>query len=52
MEEQQQTPEETPGARKKRKQHEAYRRWYISKGQAYKQKRKERDARAEPEPVK
>ena len=40
--------QETKEQRKKRLQHEAYRRWYLTKGKAYRQKKKEREA-LEPE---
>ena len=40
-------------AEKKRKQHEAWKRWYASdKGKAYMHKRKMKDAGVEPEPAK
>lgn len=40
--------EEQKKAEKKKKQHEAYRRWYVSdKGKAYRQKDKERRATKE-----
>jgi len=38
--------EEAKKAEKKRRQHEAWKRWYEKHGAAYRQKRKEREALA------